>query len=105
MLAGHGYRGTRRKTVPRTSHTTLAEIVGGTRSRTNGVLRKFETLGFIEMDGSLTVHRSLLRIVSPCLRVACEIERHIVRNLQSCPRVLIERPAMQRRPRRPDNDW
>jgi CRP/FNR family cyclic AMP-dependent transcriptional regulator len=68
ILAGHGHRGTRQKTVPRTSQTTLAEIVGGTRSRINGFLQKFKMLGFIEMDGSLTVHRSLLKVVSPCLR-------------------------------------
>jgi CRP/FNR family cyclic AMP-dependent transcriptional regulator len=68
ILAGHGYRGTRKKIVPRTSQTTLAEIVGSTRSRINGFLQKFKTLGFIEMDGSLTVRRSLLSVVSPCLR-------------------------------------
>jgi CRP/FNR family cyclic AMP-dependent transcriptional regulator len=68
ILTGHGYRGTRKKSVPRTSQTTLAEIVGSTRSRINGFLQKFKTLGFIEMEGSVTVHRSLLRVVSPCLR-------------------------------------
>jgi CRP-like cAMP-binding protein len=68
ILAGHGHRGTRKKIVPRTTQTTLAEIVGGTRSRINGFLRKFKRLGLIEMNGSLTVHRSLLRVVSPCLR-------------------------------------
>ena len=68
ILADHGYRGTRKRIVPRTSQTTLAEIVGSTRSRINGFLQKFKTLGFIEMNGALKVHRSLLRVVSPCLR-------------------------------------
>jgi CRP/FNR family cyclic AMP-dependent transcriptional regulator len=68
ILAGHGHRGTRKKIVPRITQTTLAEIVGSTRSRINGFLQKFKTLGFIEMNGSWTVHRSLLRVVSPCLR-------------------------------------
>jgi CRP/FNR family cyclic AMP-dependent transcriptional regulator len=87
ILAGYGHRGTRKKTVPRTSQTTLAEIVGGTRSRINGFLQKFKMLGFIEMDGSLTVHRSLLKVVSPCLRrslrnplVSCKMPRRAAVN-------------------------
>ena len=68
MLAGYGDRGRRKKIVPRITQGTLAEIVGSTRSRINGVLRKFRRLGLVETDGSLRVHRSLLRIVSPCVR-------------------------------------
>ena len=65
ILAGYGQRGTRKNIVPRISQTTLAGIVGCTRSRVNVFLQKFKTLGFIEMDGSLTVHRSLRSVVSP----------------------------------------
>jgi CRP/FNR family cyclic AMP-dependent transcriptional regulator len=68
VLSGCSHRGMRKRTVPRTSQATLAEIVGSTRSQINRFLQKFKTLGFIEMDGSLTVHPSLLGVVSPCLR-------------------------------------
>jgi CRP/FNR family cyclic AMP-dependent transcriptional regulator len=68
VLSGYIRRGSRNRIVPRTSQTTLAEVVGTTRSRINRILQKFKTLGFIEMDGSITVHRSLLSIVSPGLR-------------------------------------
>jgi CRP/FNR family transcriptional regulator, cyclic AMP receptor protein len=68
ILAGYGHPGTRRKIFPRTSQTTLAEIVGSTRPRINQLLRKFKKLGFIEMDGSLTIHRSLLKVVLPSVR-------------------------------------
>jgi len=68
ILAGYGLRGTRKKIVPRISQTTLADIVGASRPAINRFLEKFKTLGFIEMDGSLTVHRSLLGVVSPCVR-------------------------------------
>jgi CRP/FNR family cyclic AMP-dependent transcriptional regulator len=68
ILAGYGHHRARKNIVPRTSQATLADIVGSTRSRINGFLQKFKTLGFIDMDGSLTVHRSLLSVVSPCLR-------------------------------------
>ena len=68
ILAGYGDRGRRKKIVPRTTQGTLAEIVGSTRSRINVIMQKFRTLGFVETDGSLRVHRSLLRVVSPCVR-------------------------------------
>jgi CRP/FNR family cyclic AMP-dependent transcriptional regulator len=68
ILAGYGHRGTGKKLVPRTSQATLAGIVGCTRPRINRLLQKFKTLGLIEMDGSLTVHRSLISIVSPRFR-------------------------------------
>jgi CRP/FNR family cyclic AMP-dependent transcriptional regulator len=67
VLSRYSRRGSRNRIVPRTSQTTLAEVVGTTRSRINRILQKFKTLGFIEMDGSITVHRSLLSIVSPGL--------------------------------------
>jgi len=65
LLAGYGHRGTRRKIVPSISQAALAGIVGTTRSRINFFLQKFCRLRFIEMDGSLIVHRSLLSVVSP----------------------------------------
>jgi len=65
ILAGYGHRGRRKRIIPRTSQTTLAAIVGSTRSRINQFLRRFNTKGFVEMDGSLTIHRSLLTVVSP----------------------------------------
>jgi CRP/FNR family cyclic AMP-dependent transcriptional regulator len=68
VLSGYSHRGFRNKIVPKTSQTTLAEVIGTTRSRVNQILQKFKTLGFIAMDGSITVHPSLLGVVSPCLR-------------------------------------
>jgi CRP/FNR family cyclic AMP-dependent transcriptional regulator len=68
VLSGCSHRGMPKGAVPRTSQATLAEIVGTTRSHINRILQKFKTQGFIETDGSLTVHPSLLSVVSPCLR-------------------------------------
>lgn len=45
------------------SQATLAAMVGTTRSRINMLLRKFESLGFIDLDGGLTVKSSLLKVV------------------------------------------
>ena len=42
---------------------TLAEMVGTTRSRVNFFMNKFRDLGFIEYNGDLKVHTSLLSLV------------------------------------------
>ena len=49
--------------LPRLSQETLAEMVGTTRPRVNFFMNKFRKLGFIEYNGGLTVHHSLLSIV------------------------------------------
>jgi CRP/FNR family transcriptional regulator, cyclic AMP receptor protein len=41
----------------------LAEMVGTTRSRVNFFMNKFRRLGFIEYNGHLKVHSSLLSVV------------------------------------------
>ena len=45
------------------SQETLAEMVGTTRSRVNFFMNKFGKLGFIEYNGGLKIHTSLLSIV------------------------------------------
>jgi CRP-like cAMP-binding protein len=49
--------------VPKISQETLAEMVGTTRSRVSFFMNKFRKLGFIEYNGGLQVHSSLLNIV------------------------------------------
>ena len=53
------------------SQETLAEMVGTTRSRVSTFMNKFRRLGFIEYNGELRVHSSLLNVVlhdSPQIR-------------------------------------
>jgi len=45
------------------SQETLAEIVGTTRSRISFFMNKFRKLGFIEYNGKLEVHSSLLSVI------------------------------------------
>jgi hypothetical protein len=45
------------------SQETLAEMIGTTRSRVSFFMNKFRKLGFIEYNGKLEVHRSLLNMV------------------------------------------
>jgi CRP/FNR family cyclic AMP-dependent transcriptional regulator len=49
--------------IPKLSQETLAEMVGTTRSRINFFMNKFRDLGFIEYNGDIKVHSSLLTVV------------------------------------------
>ena len=49
--------------IPKISQETLAKIVGTTRSRVNFFMNKFRDMGFLDYDGAITVHPSLLTVV------------------------------------------
>lgn len=63
LLARYGEPDASHRTLPRVSQETLAEMVGTTRSRVNFFMNKFRKLGFIEYNGGLKVHNSLLGVV------------------------------------------
>jgi CRP/FNR family cyclic AMP-dependent transcriptional regulator len=49
--------------LPRISQQALAEMVGTTRSRVSFFMNRFRSLGFIEYDGRIRVHKSLLNVI------------------------------------------
>jgi CRP-like cAMP-binding protein len=49
--------------IPAVSQETLADMIGTTRSRVSFFMNKFRDLGFIEYNGVLKVHSSLLSVV------------------------------------------
>ena len=63
LLANFGKEGAPEKVIPKMSQETLAEIVGTTRSRISFFMNKFRKLGFIQYNGELEVHSSLLNVV------------------------------------------
>jgi len=63
LLGRYGDQGGAERRIPKISQETLAEMVGTTRSRVNFFMNKFRDLGFIEYNGDITVHTSLLSIV------------------------------------------
>jgi len=63
LLANFGKEGRPEPVVPKVSQETLAEMVGTTRSRVSFFMNKFRKLGFIEYNGGLEVHSSLLHVV------------------------------------------
>jgi CRP-like cAMP-binding protein len=63
LLARFGEPDVSHRTLPKLSQETLAEMVGTTRSRVNFFMNKFRRLGFIEYNGGLKIHNSLLSVV------------------------------------------
>lgn len=63
LLARFGEDGQVEAVIPRLSQETLAEMIGTTRSRVSFFLNKFRKLGFIDYNGGLHVHSSLLTVV------------------------------------------
>jgi len=63
LLANFGKEGRPEKVVAKISQETLAEMIGTTRSRVSFFMNKFRRLGFIEYNGGLAVHSSLLSVV------------------------------------------
>jgi CRP/FNR family transcriptional regulator, cyclic AMP receptor protein len=65
LLARYGAQDKPVRVVPKISQTTLAEMVGTTRSRVNFFLNKFKRLGFIEYNAELPlkINNSLLSVV------------------------------------------
>jgi len=63
LLARYGKHDKPVREVPAISQTTLAEMVGTTRSRVNFFMKKFQRLGFIDYTDGLKVNNSLLTVV------------------------------------------
>jgi len=63
LLANFGKEGRPEEVIPNISQETLAEMIGTTRSRVSFFLNKFRKLGFIEYNGKMHIHSSLLNIV------------------------------------------
>jgi CRP/FNR family transcriptional regulator, cyclic AMP receptor protein len=63
LLARFGKEPQPQKMLPKVSQEMLAEMIGTTRSRVNFFMNKFRKLGFIQYNGGLHVHSSLLSVV------------------------------------------
>jgi CRP/FNR family cyclic AMP-dependent transcriptional regulator len=63
LLANFGKEGTPEPIVGTFSQETLAEMIGTTRSRVSHFMNKFRKLGYIEYNGKLEIHNSLLNVV------------------------------------------
>jgi CRP-like cAMP-binding protein len=63
LMAEFGKPGAPEMLIPKISQQTLAEMIGTTRSRVSFFMNRFRKLGFIDYDGRIRVHKSLLNVV------------------------------------------
>jgi CRP-like cAMP-binding protein len=63
LLANFGKEGDAAPVPVTLSQETLAEMIGTTRSRVSFFMNKFRKKGFIDYNGKIEVHRSLLDAV------------------------------------------
>jgi CRP/FNR family cyclic AMP-dependent transcriptional regulator len=63
LMADFGHPGEPEQYLPKISQETLAEMIGTTRSRVSFFMNRFRKLGFIEYNGRIRVHKSLLSVV------------------------------------------
>jgi CRP-like cAMP-binding protein len=63
LMADFGRQGELESQIPKISQETLAEMIGTTRSRVSFFMNRFRKLGFIEYNGVIKVHKSLLNVV------------------------------------------
>jgi CRP-like cAMP-binding protein len=63
LMAEFGKPGEPEMLIPQITQETLAEMIGTTRSRVSFFMNRFRKLGFIEYNGRIRVHKSLLNVV------------------------------------------
>lgn len=63
LMAEFGQPGEPETLLPSISQETLAEMIGTTRSRVSYFMNRFRKLGFIDYNGRIQVHKSLLNVI------------------------------------------
>lgn len=63
LMAQFGQPGEPEPLLPKISQEVLAEMIGTTRSRVSFFMNRFRSLGFIDYNGSIRVHKSLLNVI------------------------------------------
>ncbi len=63
LMAEFGKPGEPEMLIPAITQGTLAEMIGATRSRVSFFMNRFRKFGFIEYNGRIRVHQSLLNVI------------------------------------------
>ncbi len=63
LMADYGAEGEPEAMIPEVTQDTLAAMIGTTRSRVSFFMNRFRKLGYIDYNGRIKVHRSLLSVV------------------------------------------
>ena len=62
-MAEFGQPGEPETLLPSITQEALAEMIGTTRSRVSFFMNRFRSLGYIDYNGRIRVHKSLLNVV------------------------------------------
>jgi CRP/FNR family transcriptional regulator, cyclic AMP receptor protein len=62
LMAEYGEPGAPETLIPPVTQETLADMIGATRSRVNFFMNRFRKLGYIDYNGGIRVHKSLLKV-------------------------------------------
>jgi CRP/FNR family cyclic AMP-dependent transcriptional regulator len=63
LMAEFGQPGKEQTSIPPITQETLADMIGTTRSRVSFFMNRFRKMGFIDYNGRIQVHKSLLNVV------------------------------------------
>jgi CRP-like cAMP-binding protein len=63
LMAEFGQPGEPEPIIPKITQETLAEMIGTTRSRVSFFMNRFRQHGFVEYNGRIRVHKSLLNVI------------------------------------------
>jgi CRP-like cAMP-binding protein len=63
LMADFGKPGEPETLIPKVTQQTLADMIGTTRSRVSFFMNRFRKLGFIEYNGRIHIHKSLLNVI------------------------------------------
>jgi CRP/FNR family transcriptional regulator, cyclic AMP receptor protein len=63
LMAEFGTLGEPETLIPKITQESLAEMIGTTRSRVSFFMNRFRQLGFVEYNGRIRVHKSLLNVL------------------------------------------
>jgi CRP-like cAMP-binding protein len=93
LMAEFGRPGEPEPLVPKISQETLAEMIGTTRSRVSFFMNRFRKLGFLEYNGRIRVHKSLLNVILLDHMPGNNAEKSPVRDIPKMGRPSRKRPA------------
>ena len=63
LMADYGKPGEPEMLLPKITQEALAEMIGTTRSRVSFFMNRFRKLGYLDYNGRIRVHKSLLNVV------------------------------------------
>ena len=63
LMAEFGQPGIQETMIPHITQETLADMIGTTRSRVSFFMNRFRKSGFIDYNGRIHVHKSLLNVL------------------------------------------